>query len=90
MAPTTQPQNKGKHHGLLDLPQPSTWSPARTKGKSKLEHNTIVNEVTALEMELCTTQKEIRSTARQPPRPNKLPHSQSVQRLKSSGQKGTL
>ncbi|KIM57142.1 hypothetical protein SCLCIDRAFT_10545 [Scleroderma citrinum Foug A] len=47
--------NEGKHPGLPDLPQRVIQSHSRAKGKSKLEHDTIVKEVTALEMELRQT-----------------------------------
>ena len=92
MAPTTQPQNKGKHPGLPDLPRQTTQSPSKAKRKSNLvEHNTIVKEVTTLETELHTKQKQTRATAHQPPGPtqDKQPRSQSVHEPKLSEQKGT-
>ncbi|KIM65632.1 hypothetical protein SCLCIDRAFT_8140 [Scleroderma citrinum Foug A] len=91
MAPTTRPQNKGKHPGLPDLPRQTTQSPSKAKRKSNLEHNTIVKEVTTLEMELRMKQKQTQATARQPPGPtqDKQPRSQSAHGPKLSEQKAT-
>ncbi|KAI6020316.1 hypothetical protein BKA83DRAFT_20391 [Pisolithus microcarpus] len=101
MPPTTRPQNKTKHPGLLDLPvvAPEATGPpgsrlrAKQKAKSKPEQDTVTRQVAALEADLLTQQQQARASARQPPRPpqDKQPRAQSTMyRTKvSSGPEGT-
>ncbi|KAI6104276.1 hypothetical protein F5141DRAFT_1065084 [Pisolithus sp. B1] len=76
MPPTTSPQNKTKHPGLLDLPvvapeatgPPGSRLQAKQKAKSKPEWDTITRQVAALKVDLLT-QQQARASAHQPPGP---------------------
>ena len=96
MAPTTRPQNKGKHPGILDLPGSHQDAVIPTKSQSKakerLEHKAVIRRVAELEAELRTAQQQVRATVHEPPGPSQAKQSrtQPAQAPTSSGDHGNI